>query len=262
MNQVEIFRKKLRSNQLMIGTHVSLSDASVTEIFGEIGFDYVWIDGEHTLLTGSEIKGHLIAAKATNTLSLVRVACSDPVLAKPLMDAGADGIIFPYIVSVPEARRAVKACAYPPVGTRGYGPNRAMKYGLVRQEDYIERDSDNIFTVLQIEHENAVKQLDEILEIEGIDAVIVGAQDLSASVGMLGQVKAGEMTALFDRIAEAALRHGVPFGISCGPDPEFIRQWIERGAKMISVEMDYGFIVRGALELKELLLSTYDQANR
>jgi 2-dehydro-3-deoxyglucarate aldolase/4-hydroxy-2-oxoheptanedioate aldolase len=255
MGDIKGFREKIQRRETLIGTHVSLSDSSVTEIFGKLGFDYIWIDTEHTALDKQNVRQHLIAAKASGSLGFVRIPWNDPVLVKPILDIGADGVIFPFVCSREEAQKAIDSCYYPPRGIRGYGPNRAANYGLTEQQKYCNDAGDALFKIIQIEHIDAIKNLENILSVEGIDAVVVGPQDLSASMGILRQMGNKLLRSQCDRIVEACKKNDISVGVSCGFDAEFIEYWISQEIDLISVGMDYEFVLKGAMNVKQAIES-------
>src|SRR5262245_43580752 len=115
------FRNTIRNGQVCLGTLISSTDPTTTEILSRL-FDFVWIEMEHTALSLETVERHLVAAQASGAACLVRVRWNDPVLIKPLLDMGVDGIIVPMIRTLEEVRAAVAACRYPPDGIRGFGP--------------------------------------------------------------------------------------------------------------------------------------------
>jgi 2-dehydro-3-deoxyglucarate aldolase/4-hydroxy-2-oxoheptanedioate aldolase len=250
----EKIKQKIANREVVVGTCCAFGDAVVGEILGEAGFDAVWIDSEHGPFDKKELLNTAIGASSSGMAALVRVPWNDPVLVKPILEMGVDGIIFPFILNADEARKAVAACKYPPQGIRGFGPTRAAGYGKLSSQDYIQHYSDRIMAILQIEHIEAVRNLDDILKVEGIDAIIVGPCDLSGSIGHLAQIKHPEVIKLCDTIIEKAYTAGVPFGVCTGYDPEYLRPWVERGARLIFVDGDFNFLYRGAK-------TTVDQMN-
>ena len=114
----------------MAGTHVSLSEPIITELIGNLGYDFIWVDTEHTAIDYHTLELLLMGARASGTQTLVRVPWNDAVLAKRVLEQGPDGIIFPMVNTAEEADRAMKSTLYPPEGNRGFGPIRATQYGL------------------------------------------------------------------------------------------------------------------------------------
>lgn len=237
---------KIEKRQFLFGTLACIGDPAVTEALALSGADLLWIDMEHTPITGSAVQNSLIAARSGGVPAWVRIPWNDPVLAKPVLDMGADGIIFPYVRTAEEARRAVAACSYPPEGVRGYGPMRALDYGGIGQMDFVTKEYRKCRRVIQIEHVDAVKNLREIVAVEGIDAFIIGPNDLSGSAGMIGRVRAPEMIELYKKAAEILRGAGKPFGVATFYDEDWLRMWIDLGATIIFCGCDYGFIRDGA----------------
>ena len=229
---------------MAVGTHVKTSDSTIVEFFALAGFDFVWIDGEHPAMNIETAQRHVAAAQGAGAAAFYRVPWNDPVLAKPALDMGADGIIFPMVRTRAEAERAVAACRYPPRGARGWGPIRDNGYGLFSSEWQL-ANAEDFWVILQIEHFEAVDNLESILDAEGVSALTVGAGDLSASLGVPGQIRHPEVLRHMEKIARLARERGVPFSISCGNDPEFVRWWIERGINWLSVGGEYDFMKAG-----------------
>ena len=165
-------KAKLRRQELCIGTHVSLGEGVVSEMMGNLDYDFLWIDMEHSCINTDQLLNHLMGARASGINAIVRIPWNDPVLAKPVLDAGADGIICPMVCSYEEAHRAVEATSYPPGGVRGYGPRRAAMFGMISGEDYRAHADENILRFIQLEHIDALRDLDRILTIPEIDAFL------------------------------------------------------------------------------------------
>lgn len=225
------------------GVVMSLDDSSLSELMGMVGFDFVWIDGEHGPYNNTSIQNHIIAARAGNIISMVRIPVNSPDIVKPILEMGPDAVIFPMINSSKEAEQAVSACIYPPNGIRGFGPRRANNYGLMK--DYIETYKENQWKIMQIEHIDAVNNLDEILSVQGIDALLVGPFDLSASMKIIGRTRSPEIINVYDEIAEKCNAAGMIFG-AFASDADSIKDWKKRGAKFIAIATDTGLIVSAA----------------
>lgn len=247
MNHVNRLRKRFLEGPLVIGGHTFLDDPAITEMLGFHGYEFVWIDGEHGPFDKKRLLDHIMAAASGGCASFVRVPWNDPVLLKPVLEMGPDGIIVPMVTDAQGARDFIAACSYPPIGVRGFGPRRAAKYGMISKKDYVETASDRMLHIIQIEHIQAVEHLEEICDVEGVDLLIVGPNDLSASMGTLSDTRAPIMMPIYDRIAEICKRKGMPFGVSIGPDDRAsIQEWIERGVNVISCGDDISFISSGA----------------
>ncbi|MCL2812990.1 MAG: aldolase/citrate lyase family protein [Oscillospiraceae bacterium] len=244
---VDKLNEKIAKGEPVIGAHVYLADSSVTEMLGIMGNEFLWIDWEHSALDKSQIQSHLIAAKAAGIAAFVRIPWNDHVLAKPVLEMGPDGIVFPMIKTAEEARNAVAACTYPPKGARGFGPRRAVRYGMMPGGEYFEQVDSSFWKIMQIEHVEAVINLDEILKVEGVDTIVVGPNDLSGSIGLLGQLRHPEVMKLFDEIAEKCNKAGKPFGTSIGWNKQNVEDWKRRGASWIACGSDTGYIFEAGL---------------
>lgn len=243
-------REKLNSGKTAIGSHISLSDSSVTEIMGDMGFDYLWIDMEHTSMSREDLRNHLVAARATGVSPIVRIPEVSQVQAKPILEMGPEGIVFPQVNSYELALEAVAACRYPPVGNRGWGPRRAMHFGAdMTAQEYI-RSSDDILTILQFENIAAYKELDKILSIEGLDVIMLGPCDLASSMGHIGDWFNPEVETVVDDVFERVHRAGKKMGVSIGLfGADVIRRYQRRNVDMISVAADSDYIVAGGKQI-------------
>ncbi len=243
-------REKLNSGKTAIGSHISLSDSSVTEIMGDMGFDYLWIDMEHTSMSREDLRNHLVAARATGVSPIVRIPEVSQVQAKPILEMGPEGIVFPQVNSYELALEAVAACRYPPVGNRGWGPRRAMHFGAdMTAQEYI-RSSDDILTILQFENIAAYKELDKILSIEGLDVIMLGPCDLASSMGHIGDWFNPEVEAVVDDVFERVHKAGKKMGVSIGLfGTDVIRRYQQRNVAMISVAADSDYIVAGGKQV-------------
>ncbi len=247
--------EKMQNGEVIFGTHIFCGTPILTEAIAQCGFDVLWIDMEHTAIDISAVTANLIAARSGGTPAWVRVPWNDPVRVKPVVDMGADGVIFPYVRTVEEAKLAVASCTYPPDGVRGYGPLRALDYGAITQEEFVHKNYRECRRIIQIEHIDAVRNLPEIADVKGIDAFIVGPNDLSASVGRIGEVRHPELLALYREIATVLRDKHKPFGVSTGCSREIIEDWLSIGATLIFSGSDVGYVYEGASTLRSQMNS-------
>ncbi len=245
-NKTDRIEEKLRQGKTVFGTHTVLGGSVTAEIFGTVGFDVLWIDAEHGALDRKDILETIIGASGTNMATFVRIAWNDMVLAKPILEMGCDGIIFPMVCTADEAKAAVAACTYPPEGIRGFGPYRSLGYGRIPANEYVKECSKKVWKVIQIEHVDAVNNLDEIISVEGIDLFIVGACDLSASMGLLPDTANSEVKRVLDLICNKLKAAGKRYGISMGYEEEIVCDWVRRNADFIFVENDVSYLYNGA----------------
>jgi len=240
---------KIGRGVLSLGTVVNLADPAMSEILATCGYDFLWIDMEHTALGKPEINQHIMAARSQGVAPFVRVPWNDPVLVKPILEMGPAGIVFPFVNTAEDAARAVSACRYPPAGVRGFGPQRAYMYGAVGLDDYLETASAEPWVIVQIEHIDAVRNLTEICAVPGIGSLLIGPFDLSASVGKLGQTAHPEVVGLMDEIAGIARERQMTFGaFSVSADEASIRSWIDRKASWLALDTDTMLMARAGSE--------------
>lgn len=245
INNVERFRQRLLDGKICVGTSVQLNDPLATEMAAEAGNDFIWYEMEHSYLELSGLASHLMAIRGTQAASIVRVAWNDPVILKPILDLAPAGIVVPMIKTADDVARAVSACRYPPVGERGFGPMRNM-YGMESMDEYLAAAPEQIMVYVQIEHIEAVKNLDAILATPGLDGVVLGRNDLSGSMGKLGQHKDPEVLDAIDTVFAKVRESDLFLGVSIGTDVETVREWREKGVQWFALGEDLSHIFDGS----------------
>lgn len=253
-------REKLNSGKTAIGTHVCFRDPSASELMGHAGFDYLWIDTEHTPISLECLENHLVAAKAAGVSAIVRVPEVSQVKAKPVLEMGPDGIVFPQVNTYELAVEAVQACMYPPKGNRGWGPRRAMQFGMdVTLDQYLAKADEDILKILQFENIGAYQDLDRILALEDLDVLMLGPCDLAASMGHIGDWFHPEVEKIVDDMFERAHKAGKKTGVSYGLcSKEIMQRYRDRGVDMISIGCEPDFIVKGCKELYATMLDIFN----
>lgn len=243
---------KIDRGDLVLGTVVNLGDPTVSEILATCGYDFLWIDMEHTALGKTEVNRHIMAARSQGVAPFVRVPWNDPVMVKPILEMGPAAVVFPFVNTAEAAARAVSACRYPPAGIRGFGPQRANMHGAIGLDQYLETAEAEPWVVVQIEHVEAVRNLPEICAVPGIGSLLVGPFDLSASVGKLGKTADPEVLSLMDEIAGVAREHRIIFGaFGLSTDEASIRQWIDRGVSWLAMDTDTMLLARAGVAAVE-----------
>lgn len=233
---------------MLMGTCISFVDPTITEALSGV-LDFVWIDTEHSAMSLERVQGHIMATKGSETVPLVRVAANDPVLIKPVLDIGAAGVIVPLIKTADDVRRAVSACRYPPEGIRGCGPRRPSGYGARGGPEFLQSANKTIITIVQIEQREALDNLTEILAVPGLTSIVVGPNDLAASLGYPGEPRHPEVVRSIDAVIAKARQAKVPMGIAIGDDPEEMIQWADKGVSWLAMGADFILLVRVAKEL-------------
>lgn len=239
LNHQSIFLSRVASGTPCIGTISSLSDPAISEILAEAGYDFVWIDMEHSALSLQCTLDHVRALRGTGAASFVRVRWNDPSLLKPVLEMAPAGVIIPMICSAAEAAEAAAACRYPPRGKRGFGPGRGMRYGALDTDSYLSSTSAEPLVLLQIEHVSAMNALEEIIATDGVDGICVGPYDLSASMGILGQVEHPQVKEAVLRIIHTTRTLGKLAGIATDFTPAGFRELIDAGAQWLSIGIDW-----------------------
>ena len=242
-----LLRSKLKENGKILGTHVSLADTCICDIMGRMGFDYLWIDLEHTALSIEQALVHITITQARGSAALVRVPPDDYVTLKRILEIGPDGIIFPMVESAEHAKKLVDYTLYPPIGNRGFGPRGAIGYGLEDVNRYLEYGSKALCRFVQIETRGAYEDLDGILANPWIDGVIVGPCDLAGQYGSLTDVMAADRLDMIRDISMRAKAAGKRAGLSFGDDSrQTLDTWFSLGVDMLSVAGDTHWLIDGA----------------
>jgi len=205
-------KEKMRRGEPSVGTWMSMAHPSIAEILSMAGYDWVVVETEHTGIDVSEVLRLLIAIEQRGSVPLVRLAWNDPIQAKAVLDSGAAGVLVPMINTKAEAELAVHMTKYPPLGFRGVGLARAQGYGENFNE-YVEHANDDTLLMVQIEHKDAVSNIEEILSVPGIDGTFIGPYDLSMSMGIPGQITHPELLAAKRKVLDATLAKGLIAGV-------------------------------------------------
>ncbi|MFN8555191.1 MAG: aldolase/citrate lyase family protein [Candidatus Obscuribacterales bacterium] len=233
------FKERLKQGNPQIGTLISLATSSVTEAISQCGFDWLWIDMEHGPLSIEQVQ-HILQAKRGDCAVLVRIPVNDETWIKRVLDLGADGIIVPQVKTAEEAARAVASSKYPPTGIRSVGMSRASGYGMDFAV-YIRDANEKTCVFVQVEHKDGVKNIDSILAVPGIDAIIIGPYDMSGSFGKLGQIQDSEVQTAIDTVKKACQAKSVPIGIFC-LQADLARTYIQQGYNLINLGCDIHFL--------------------
>jgi len=242
-------KEKLRAGQPALGGWMMIGHPVIAEVMAGEGFDWICADLEHTVTDIPTFLNIALALKGTGVDLLARLHSCDPVLAKLVLDAGAAGIIVPCVNTPEEAARSVAMAKYPPAGFRGASLCRASDHGR-NFSDYFAGHNDRVIVAVMLEHIDGVRRADEILAVPGIDAAFIGPYDLSASMGLAGQLEHPQVVAAVQTVLDACQRHGVAPGIHVvAPDPAAVRQRIDAGFRFIACGLDTNFIMQGCRQM-------------
>ncbi len=226
------FKQRIRSGSPALGTLVTVGSPAVVEALSMTGLDWLFIDLEHGSL-GLETAEDLVRAVRGDCYTLVRIPENTPIWIHKALDIGCDGLIVPMVCSEAEARRAVEHARYPPVGVRSVGVARAHGYGL-EFAAYVANANEQLTVIIQIEHIIAVRSLAGILDVTGIDAVLIGPYDLSGSMNVLGQVNHPAVQEAMTAIRAACTERGMPFGLFV-LDPASVPAALASGVSFLAV---------------------------
>ncbi len=246
-NGLERFLEKIRAGLTPLGAAVTFADPAVTELTCAAGFDFVWLDGEHGEFQRERAMLHMMAARGTGVATFYRVPSCDHTEIKNVIDFAPAAIIVPMVMDERDAARAVSYCRYPVHGgTRGFGPRRGFNYGADDFEKYLEASAHDPLVIIQLEHIDAAKRLDRILEVPGIDSIIVGPYDLTLSMGRPGQFDDPEVAATFDECCRKIREKGIMLG--CYTESRF-DVWKRRGVQFMAIKNDTSAMFMGYKEM-------------
>ncbi|MDO8282170.1 MAG: aldolase/citrate lyase family protein [Thermodesulfovibrionia bacterium] len=235
-------KQKLINNRLTVGSWITLADTAVAEIMARSGFDWLTIDMEHSAITVGRAQELIRVIELNGVVPLVRVGENNATMIKRVMDAGAHGVIVPMVNTREDAERAVASVKYPPEGKRGVGLARAQGYGFEfdRYRKWAHAES---IVVVQIEHIDAVNNLEEILTVKGVDASIIGPYDLSASMGYPGEFERKDVKAAISRYERVCKKLKKPSGFHViAPDAGLIKEKVKRGFTFLAFSLDTLFL--------------------
>ncbi len=228
-----------------LGILLTAPSVQVTQILARAGFDWLLVDLEHGPIDIATAHAMIAATQGTPVTPIARVAANVPWLAKPLLDAGAQGIVFPMVNTRAEAEAAVRAVKYPPLGDRLWGPFYAPARWDLPMPRYIQAANDEVLTIVMIEHPEAVKNVEEIVAVPGVDLAVIGIFDLATALGVPGQLDHPEVTGAVERAEAAIVKSGVVLGgVALSPDQA--NRMIERGYRLLALGFDWSLLQRAS----------------
>jgi 2-keto-3-deoxy-L-rhamnonate aldolase RhmA len=238
--QRNAFKHAIAAGKLQIGLWSSLCSNIVTEVIAHSGFDWIVLDSEHSPNEIPALLSQLQSMEGGTATPVVRPAWNDAVLAKRCLDIGAQTLLFPYVQSAEEAKRAVASTRYPPQGVRGVAvATRAGRYG--RTPGYLTKANDEICVLVQVETKAALGELEAIAKVEGVDGVFIGPSDLAASMGHTGNPQHPEAQKAMQDAVNRLKALGKPAGILTANEEE-ARRYIEWGYLFVAVGADIGLL--------------------
>ncbi len=237
-------KKKLREGQPVVAGTIMVNSIDVAAHMATLGFDFLWIEMEHSPITLETLRNMVLATRGLPALPFARVPVNELWTAKRVLDAGVNGVIFPF-TSTPElAQQAVAACHYPPLGRRGSGPTLA-RFRWPDAERYHDSADHNTTVIIIIEEARAVERIDEIAETPGVDVMFIGTSDLSFSLGLRGDQNHPRLHEAIAKVVDAGKRHGKALGRPAGT-PEQVKEYIRQGFQLFQAPTEIGLMTAGA----------------
>lgn len=234
---IQQIRERLRAGGHSIGSWMQIPHPSIAEIMGQAGYDWVAVDMEHGAVAVNQLPDLFRALELGNTLPLARIAQAHPKDCKQVLDAGAGGIIVPMIESAEQLIAVRDACRWPPAGTRGVAFSRANLFG--KHFEAYREEAQAPLLVAMIEHHQAVAELEAILEVDGLDAILIGPYDLSASMGLTAQFDHPVFCETMEKIRMLSANKGIPAGVHVvAPSREQLQQRLDEGYRFLAYSID------------------------
>jgi 2-keto-3-deoxy-L-rhamnonate aldolase RhmA len=239
-------KRALLERQVTLGGWIQIGHPACAEVLARAGFDWVCVDLEHGAIDLETTADIFRALSGFDGVPVARLPLNEPIWIHRALDAGAHGLIIPMVKTAAEAEAAVREAKYPPRGVRGFGYSRANLYGA-DFSSYIASANDEIALVMQIEHKDAVANLEAILQVDGVDGVFVGPLDLSGSMGIAGKLDHPRMLAALETCRAACDAHQKSAGLHIiRPDAANIRRALEEGYTMLALGLDNVFMEQSA----------------
>lgn len=254
--------RKLRSGQPALGLSTRHLIGTVPSLMAAAaGFDWLFIDTEHSKTTIYDAAETAAAALSTGVTPIVRVCKGQLSDATRLLDNGAMGIVMPHVATAEEAAEMVQALRYPPLGHRGWGGVQPV-FGFVPQPT-LELEpilNDQIMLVAMLESPEGIENADAIAATEGIDVLFIGCSDLTIEMGISGQLEHPRLQAAFATVAEACKRHGKAMGVAGIENETIVKKYIDLGAHFALVASDHALLLNGTRQRVERLRGMLDGA--
>jgi len=240
-------KKRLREGEPVIAVTITTANVDVAAHAASMGFDFLWIETEHSPITLETLRNMVLATRGMKALPFARVPVNELWMAKRVLDAGVCGVIFPF-TSTPElAAQAAAACRYPPAGRRGSGANLARFTWPGGSDGYADSADNNVVVIVIIEEARAVENVDAIAATPGIDVMFIGTSDLSFSLGLRGNQEHPRLQEALDRVVAAGQKHGKVVGRPAA-NAEQVQKYLAQGFRFFQAPTDLGFMDAGARE--------------
>lgn len=242
-DRMNLLLERLHRRSTAYGTSLWMADPFFAEIIGDVEFDFVLIDTEHSAISPHQLQNLLIALRGSPAAKLIRTSSNDPTTIMQFLDFGADGVVVPHVETASECERAVRSTRYPPGGHRGFGPRRAARIASSRAT-YLMNANEQVLVFVMIESELGIQNLDEIVSVAGLSGVVIGPADLATSMGYVGEADHPDVRSRVASVADRCSALAVPWAIGVVV-PEDAGEWVSRGANMVMFGSDLLFLEHG-----------------
>lgn len=247
-------KEKLKRGETALGIMIEeMTTPNIARILAACGFQYFIIDCEHGAFNEESVANIISVAKGSGIVPMVRVPeIRKDTISKPL-EAGAAGLLIPQIKTVEDARRVVGEARYAPLGNRGISHTKMHdNYRFLSDPEHTRKQNEEVMIILQIETKEAIENLDEILSVKGVDAALIGPNDLSQSYGILGQFDNPVITDAFNKVIDVSKKHGIIPGVHFG-SIEPLLKWGDKGMKLLMWSTEIGLMLQGGSKgMKEM----------
>lgn len=245
---INTFKRALKEGKPQIGLWLGLANPYTAELLGGSGFDWLLIDGEHGPNDIRSILAQLQALQASRSNAVVRIPVGATHIVKQVLDVGSQTLLVPMVTTAEEARARVLDIHYPPKGRRGVGAALARASAFSRTPDYLKTADDEICLLLQVETVAALKNIEEIAAVEGVDGLFVGPADLAADMGFRGQPEVDEVQAAVEDAISRIVKCNKAAGI-LSSDEKLCRRYLELGATFVAIGSDVGLLANASTKL-------------
>ena len=241
-------KKALKEGKVVIGATVTAANPDVAATLAGAGFDFLWIEMEHSPLTLETVRSMILATRGLKAMPFTRVPVNEPWMAKRALDIGSLGVVFPFTSTRELAEQAVKSCKYPPQGIRGFGAAMAASRWGMSGSDYAKFANENVLVVVIIEQKQAIDNIEQIASVPGVDVLFIGVNDLSFSLGVGGKTNDPIVEEAVNKVLAAGKKYNIPVGYPAG-NPVEINKRIAQGFRFFQASSDLGMMAAGARDL-------------
>ncbi len=251
-----LLRKALNGGRVVIGTMLQeLRTPAIPMLLADVGYDFIFIDMEHGAHNMETVADLIKVTRLTGMTALVRVPDLQYHLIARCLDAGAQGIMVPRVETREQVENIVSFSKYPPLGERGCSINKGHNdYQAEALIPFVEKANKENVVILQIERKKAIEHLDELLSVPGVDAAVLGPNDLAVSYGVANDLNSPLMTEAFQKVVDTGKKYGVHTGMHIGNLAK-LKEWMGKGMDIITYNTDLGFLKSsasaGLLELRD-----------